>query len=362
MKKPEKDQDILDQEYMYHALLLAKKAYPAPNPQVGAVLVKNGKIIGEGYHHAAGQPHAEIVALTDAEKKGNFVDGATLYVTLEPCCHLGKTPPCIDALIVAGIKRIVIGCIDKNPLVNGEGVRGLLHAGIPVAVGVLGKECSALYAPFFHVQKTKKPLVTLKAAMTLDGRIAPASMTQAQITGKEAGHRAHELRRDHDGVLVGIGTVLTDDPLLTCRIPCKKQPVPIVLDSHLRIPLDAKVLNHKNVIIATTENVDKKKYAALEKKGVYFIVTKGKQVDVEKVLEKLPALGILSLLVEGGAEVNTTFLQKKLIQRVCFFYAPTLYGGGVPIFSGKKALSSLGLKNVRFSQYGKDFCVEGVLE
>lgn len=373
MKKQEREQNQTnkfhdeheaDLFYMQHALALAKKAYPAPNPQVGAVIVKNNMIIGEGFHEKAGAPHAEIQALKSVEQKQILPDGATLYVTLEPCCHFGKTPPCVDALVVAGIKRVVIGCRDENELVNGSGITALIQAGITVNVGVLGKECSALYKYFFHTQKKKRPFITLKTAMTLDGKIAPAPATRAIISSQESQYKAHELRRDHDGILIGIGTILSDDPLMNCRIPCKKQPIIIILDSTLKIPLHAKVLHNKNIIIATTKARDKKKQAILERKGVCFIITDGMHVAVKEVCEKLPALGILSLLIEGGAEVNAACLKQKLVDRICFFIAPKLYGNGVPVFAALKPKieKEINLTNVSYTQTGKDICVEANIQ
>lgn len=353
----EEQKDII---YMKQALCLAQSAYPAPNPQVGAVLVKNNKIIGEGFHAKAGEPHAEILALRDAEKKGILPDGATIYITLEPCCHFGTTPACIDALIVAGIKRVVVGCVDKNPLVNGHGISGLVQAGITVNVGVCSKECAELYKNFFHVQKTKRPYITLKSALTIDGRIAPAPKTQVTISSTESRYRAHELRRDHDAVLVGIGTILTDNPELNCRIPSKKQPVPVIMDSHLRIPPNAKVLKHKPIII-TGKNYDKKKYQVLQKKA-QIIVTSGQKAVLEQALQKLPSYGILSVLVEGGSEINALFFQKKAIDHICFFIAPKLFGSGVPVFGEIKDAEQPILKNVKYSQIKADICIGADVE
>ncbi len=354
------DEEQLDIKYMKHALELAQSAYPAPNPQVGAVIVKNNKIIAEGFHKKAGEPHAEIIALQDAEKKGILVDGATLYVTLESCCHMGKTPPCIDAIIVAGIKRVVVGSIDKNPLVNGRGISGLIQAGVTVNVGIYGKECNALYKNFFHVTKTKHPYVTLKSAITIDGKIASAPHTTTKISSAESHHRAHELRRDHDAVLVGIGTILADNPQLNCRIPCKKQPIPVILDSTLKIPENAKVLKYKPIIITT--NNDKKKHKVLEKKGARIVTLPGEKVSINQTLQKLPEHGILSVLVEGGSEVHAAFFREKRIDAICFFIAPKLFGAGVPVFAEIKHAEHPVLKNVKYLQTGTDMCVEADIQ
>ncbi len=369
------DQELLDDLYMRRALALAQFAYPAPNPQVGAVLVKNGKIIGEGYHAALGQPHAEIIALQATERKHILADGATLYVTLEPCSHLGKTPPCVDSIIVAGIKEVVIGCVDQHDIVHGTGVTSLVQAGVHVRVGVCGKECSALYKNFFHCMKTKRPYVTLKSAFTLDGKIAPQReknqqpRSQTIISSEESRTLVQHLRKDHDAVLVGIGTVLADDPQLNCRIPCPKQPVSIIIDSMLRIPLSAKVLKNSSVLIATTSRCDKKKKEVLEKKGVRVLVVSGSSlssgsVDIAVLLRKLPDLGILSVLVEGGSEVNASFLAAHVVDHLCFFICPKLFGNGVPIFdfaTAEKQIPHVTLRNVSYRQIGGDILVEADL-
>jgi diaminohydroxyphosphoribosylaminopyrimidine deaminase / 5-amino-6-(5-phosphoribosylamino)uracil reductase len=351
------EKDIL---FMKRALQLAHLGNPSPNPCVGAVLVKNGKIISEGYNTTYGGPHGEVIALHNAEKFGPIADGATLYVTLEPCAHFGKTPPCIDTIIFNGVTRVVIGCVDKNPLVAGSGVHALLQAGIQVNVGILGKQCEAFYSSFFHYMEKQRPLVTLKSAMTLDGKIAKRNDQQIWITGKEAKKIAHQLRALHDAILVGVGTVLADDPQLTCRLPnITKQPTRIILDSYLRIPTDAHVLIDNNVILAITEHYDTKKFAILRARGVKFIVTKGKRVSVSAVMKQLPSFGILSVLVEGGAHVNMSFLSKNLVDKVCFFIAPKLFGEGVDAISGD--VGGLDLKNVQYRQVGKDVYVEGTI-
>ncbi|MBI5073215.1 bifunctional diaminohydroxyphosphoribosylaminopyrimidine deaminase/5-amino-6-(5-phosphoribosylamino)uracil reductase RibD [Candidatus Woesearchaeota archaeon] len=358
------DQDLVDDLYMRRALALAEQAYPAPNPQVGAVLVKQGKIIGEGYHAASGQPHAEILALQDAERKNILPDGGTLYVTLEPCSHFGKTPPCVDSIVVAGVKEVVIGCVDQHDVVHGSGVTSLVQAGISVRVGVCGKECSALYKNFFHLMNTKRPFVTLKSAFTLDGKISSAKGRQATISSEDSRMLVQHLRKDHDAVLVGIGTILADDPQLNCRIPCGKQPASLIIDSRLRIPLHANVFKNKSVIIATTSRCDKKKKELLEKKGVRVVVNSGSSVDIPLLLRKLPDLGIMSVLVEGGSEVNASFLAANVVDHLCFFIAPTIFGTGVPVFDFQaigKQIPPVSLKNVSYRQIGVDILVEADL-
>ena len=358
------EQELLDDLFMRRALSLAAQAYPAPNPQVGAVLVKEGKIIGEAYHVASGQPHAEILALQEAERKNILADGATLYVTLEPCSHFGKTPPCVDAIVVAGIKEGVIGCVDQHDVVHGSGVTSLVQAGVHVRIGVCGKECNALYKNFFYMMQTKRPFVTLKAAFTLNGKIASAKGKETIISSEESRMLVQHLRKDTDAILVGIGTILADDPQLNCRIPCTKQPACVIIDSTLRIPLHAKVFKNQTVIIATTSRCDKKKKEFLEKKGVLILMNSGSRVDILSLLRKLPDLGILSLLVEGGSEVNASFLAGNVVDHLCFFIAPKIFGTGVPVFDfGKtgKQISPVTLKNVSYRQIGGDILVEADL-
>ncbi len=357
------DDDTLgdDRTFMQRAFVLAQQAYPAPNPQVGAVVVKAGKIIGEGYHARAGCSHAEVLAIQDAVQKGQLVDGATMYVTLEPCAHLGKTPPCIDEIIFSGIARVVIGCVDRNPLVAGAGISTLVRAGVHVSIGVLGKECEEFYRSFFHYIKTQRAFVTLKAALTLDGKLAKKSGKQTTLTGKEAQQLVHELRRDHDAVLVGVDTILVDDSQLTCRIPCKKQPVRIIVDSTLRIPLDARVFSDSNVIIATTEHHDTKKFEILRAKGIRFIATKGSRVNIRAVLKALPSFGILSVLVEGGGKIHTSFLREKLADQLCFFIAPKIFGNGVSILTNIPDFAGIELEGVSSRQIGKDVVISGMV-
>jgi diaminohydroxyphosphoribosylaminopyrimidine deaminase/5-amino-6-(5-phosphoribosylamino)uracil reductase len=319
-----------DRRYMQLALDLARAAsgQTSPNPLVGAVVVKDGAVIGMGAHLKAGEPHAEVYALRMA---GERAAGATLYVTLEPCSHHGKTPPCADAVIAAGISRVVVAVLDPNPLVAGSGVDRLRAAGLEVAVGVCEQEAKRLNEVFFHYITTKRPFVTVKTASTLDGKIASVTGHSRWITGEAARSQVHEMRRQHDAILVGAGTVLADDPELTARHNGQlfgRQPVRIILDSRLRTPLTARVLQTEQAptwIVTTTESSPEKR-GDVEAKGVVIIALEP-PLTVDKVLEALGERGITSLLVEGGAEVNGSFLQARAIQKVVSYISLKLIGG-----------------------------------
>jgi len=324
------------------ALRLARKGLgtTVPNPMVGAVLVKRGRVIGRGWHRQAGGPHAEIEALRDAEKRGHSPRGATLYVTLEPCCTHGRTPPCTGAIIAAGIARVVVGATDPNPHHAGKGFEILQRAGIAVTHGILAEECARLNEVFNHWIVRRTPLVTVKAAMTLDGKIATASGESKWITGEAARAHGMELRRANDAILVGINTILADDPSLTVRPgpvgPKSKVQSPrplrrIVLDSQARTPLTAKVVSDEFAALTTivvSRKAPMKRVAALKKQvNVLTAPLKKHSLDLRWLLKKLGSENITSLLVEGGGEVNASFLLGRLAQRVAFFYAPKILGG-----------------------------------
>jgi diaminohydroxyphosphoribosylaminopyrimidine deaminase/5-amino-6-(5-phosphoribosylamino)uracil reductase len=327
----------LERDYVRLALRVARRAYGAtsPNPMVGAVLVKGGRIIGRGWHHRAGEPHAEIEALRDAQARGHKAKGATLYVTLEPCCTHGRTPPCTEAIQAAGIKRIVAGAVDPNPRHGGRGFRVLQRAGIAVVHGLLAEECTRLNEAFNHWIIRRTPLVTVKAGMTLDGKIATASGESRWITGEKARAYGMHLRHGSDAILVGINTVLADDPSLTVRTPgavisghvLRR----IVLDAMARTPLDAKVVSDEYTALTTivvSKLAPKRRLAALAKRVSVLVApsTEG-QIDLRWLLRKLGSESVTSLLVEGGGEVNASFLLQGLAQRVAFFYAPMILGG-----------------------------------
>jgi diaminohydroxyphosphoribosylaminopyrimidine deaminase / 5-amino-6-(5-phosphoribosylamino)uracil reductase len=327
------------------ALDFARRGYgvTSPNPMVGAVLVKGGRVIGRGWHHRAGQPHAEIEAINDARRRGLNVRGATLYVTLEPCSTHGRTPPCTKAIISTGIKCVVVGATDPNPRHRGKAYEILRQAGISVREGVLAEECERLNEPFNHWIVHRTPWVTVKAAMTLDGKIATASGESKWITAEQARRYAMKLRAGADAVLVGINTVLADDPSLTLRNVQRpgsqkggRSPRRIVLDARARTPLASKVVSGAHADLTTvvvSRAAPKQRVAALAKCVRVLVApfTKaGREapvIDLRWLLRKLGQEDVTSLLVEGGGEVNASFLMQGLAHRIVFFYAPIVLGG-----------------------------------
>ncbi len=318
-------------EYMRRALELAKRGigFVNPNPLVGAVLVKDGQILGEGYHQRYGGPHAEVNAVASATES---LEGATAYVTLEPCSHYGKTPPCADLLIQHKVSCVVIGNLDPNPLVAGRGVKRLREAGIQVITGVLEEECRAINPVFFHYITHHTPYVVWKTAMSLDGKIATASGESKWITSQEARQDAQQLRHWLRGILVGVNTVIQDDPQLTCRLEHASNPVRIVVDSRLRIPFTAQVLQNQKenqTVIATTQQASLTKRKALEQLGAKILVcdTKDGRVDMADLMRRLGEAKIDSLLVEGGAELSGSVFQEGLVHRAVVYLAPKILGG-----------------------------------
>ena len=333
-----------DVEYMRLALRLARRGYgfTSPNPMVGAMLVKSGKIIGCGWHHRAGEPHAEIEALADAERRGHRPQGATLYVTLEPCCTHGRTPPCTDAILAAGIARVVVGATDPNPQHRGRGLRILKKAGLDVVPDVLSDKCTELNESFNHWIVKRTPFVTVKAAMTLDGKIATASGESKWITSAKARAYGMQLRLGADAIVVGINTILADDPSLTFRgsKSKRKRLRRVILDAEARTPLNAKVVSDllaSSTIVVTSRRASRNQIAALARKvSVWVAPTRARlisgkparsAIDLRWLLRKLGAEGVASLLVEGGGEVNASFLLPRLAHRTVFFYAPKILGG-----------------------------------
>jgi len=355
--------------YMSRALELARRAegQTRPNPAVGAVLVRDGRIVGEGFHPAAGQPHAEIFALRQA---GELARGATLYVTLEPCCHTGRTGPCSEALIAAGVSRVVVGTRDPNPRVDGGGIEQLRAAAIDVESGLLEAECRRLIAPFAKHVTTGLPLVTLKAAVTLDGNVATRSGESQWITGEESRLRAHRLRHRHDAILVGIGTVLADNPRLTTRLPegGGKDPLRVVVDSRLRTPPTAALFNPESaagVLIVTTLAAPLANEAVLQAAGaevVRLAETEG-HVDLHQLMAFLGRRGIQSLLLEGGGELNHSLWHSGLVDRVSYCVAPLCFGGrGIPVFAGEGVAhlaEAVRLHDVQTERTGDDIWIEG---
>jgi len=353
------------------ALRLARKGAgtTSPNPMVGAVVVRGGRVVGTGYHRKAGEPHAEVLALRNAGKNAR---GATLYVTLEPCNHFGKTPPCTEAVLKAGVRRVVVGMKDPNPLVSGRGIRRLRRAGIPVEVGEFGDACRELNAPFCKYITSRRPFVILKGALTLDGKIATSSGDSRWITSPESRREVHRLRRDVDAVMVGIGTVLRDDPLLNSRLPRTKpgrQPLRIVVDSRLRVPLKSRLVQTASqypTLIAATRAASPSKIRLLEKRNVEVWVlpkdSRGK-VNLKIFMKRLAGRAIVSVLLEGGAQVSASALKAGLVDRFLFFFAPKIIGGvkapGVIGGEGARRLrEAIPLELLRIRRIGPDLLVE----
>ena len=351
------------------ACRLAKKAAgrTSPNPQVGAVLVRQGEIVGRGYHRFAGGDHAEIVALKRAGAKAR---GATLYITLEPCSHQGRTPPCTEALIRAGIKEVVCGAKDPNPLVAGRGFRRLKRAGIRVRSGMLEQECCSLIEPFAKYIVRGMPYVTLKLAATLDGKIATAGGESRWITGAASRRRVHRMRNEFDAVLVGYGTVKADDPQLTCRMAGGRNPWRIVLDSRLSIPLAAKILKQRdpeNTVLVARAAAAPAKVRALEDLGarVWLLPAKKNMISWRPLLRKLARAGIVTVLIEGGGATAASALEERIVDKILFFYAPKILGGDARPMVGRLGLrrmrDALVVRDLRVEKSGADLMVAGYL-
>ncbi len=333
-----------DERFMRLAIAEAKKGLGRthPNPAVGAVIVKGGKVIAKGFHARAGTAHAEANALMLAGAKAK---GATIYVTLEPCDHYGRTPPCTQAILEHGLARLVFGSNDPNPLVNGKGLRRLRRAGVEVVGGVLAADCDALNEPFFKVMTVGLPFVTVKAAMTLDGKIATSTGASKWITSTESRERAHQLRDRVDAIVVGAGTVLADDPQLTTRIPGGRDPVRVVLDPELRTKPTAKVYGRggAETIVVTSRPSDSYRARAFLKSGVKVVTVRAKRdgLDLGETLETLATAGILHLLVEGGAHTVASFVRAGLVDELVIFVAPKLFGSGGLTWSGPLAVEDV---------------------
>jgi diaminohydroxyphosphoribosylaminopyrimidine deaminase / 5-amino-6-(5-phosphoribosylamino)uracil reductase len=323
-----------DEQFMQEALKLARRGLGkvSPNPAVGAVIVKQGKVIARGYHHAFGKDHAEVDALKHA--KGD-VAGATFYVTLEPCRHFGKTPPCTDAIIKNKIAKVVIGMLDPDEKMRGGSVALLNDNGIITTVGVLEDECKSLNEKYIKHRTTGLPFVTMKFAQTLDGRIASSNGLSRWVTSPESLKLAHKLRAENDVILAGINNVLVDNPELTLRLVKGRSPTRIILDSRLRIPLDAKVLTSQKTartLVATTPAAPKEKLSALKKMGIEVLIIPadlGGRVDIKKLLQTLGKRDVSSVLVEGGGETYTGFLRLGLVDKIVGIIAPKILGKGL---------------------------------
>ena len=360
--------------YMKLALELAKKGIGRvhPNPMVGAVIVKDGKILGQGYHKKCGEGHAEVNAFKDAEEKNENVEGAEMYVTLEPCSHFGKTPPCADKIIEKKISKVFIGTLDPNPLVAGRGVKKLKDAGIYVEYGILESECYKLNEVFMKYIVKKEPFVVMKTGMSLDGKIATYSGESKWITEEKSREDVHNLRNELTGIMVGINTVLKDNPQLTCRVNGGRNPIRIIVDSTLKIPIDCKIVNtakEVETIIATTDKANLDKINSLEDKGVKIIVVPSKngKVNLKELMTILGKLKIDSILLEGGGTLNFSALEEGIVDKVKIYIAPKIIGGkdsktpieGKGIDNLKDAFK---ITNLSVSTIGEDILVEGYVE
>ena len=363
-----------DQFYMKYALKLAARAMgrTSPNPMVGAVVVKNGRIIGEGYHLKAGTPHAEIHALQQA---GNAAEGATLYVTLEPCSHFGRTPPCCQAVIKAKISRVVAAMVDPNPEVAGQGLSRLTKAGIQVDCGIMEEEARLLNEVFIKYITTRLPFVIMKSAMTWDGKTATKSGHSFWVTGPEARAEVHRLRDRCDAIMVGIGTVLADDPQLTTRLPNGekgKDPLRVIVDSSLRLPLGARVINSLSVaptLIATTAQASQEKKLILEEQGVQVLTVESQagRVDLKALMIELGQREVSNILLEGGATLNAAALEAGIVDKVITFMAPKIIGGkdapGVVGGSGQDKMGEAWmLEKLNFCTIGEDLMLSGYIK
>lgn len=351
-----------DEKYMKLAMQLAGNAIgrTSPNPLVGAVIVKDNRVVGCGWHRKAGTPHAEVHALNQA---GELAQGADVYVTLEPCAHYGKTPPCAKALVEAKVKNVYGGLLDVNPKVAGKGFKILEDAGIHVEYGFLQDELRKQNEVFFKWIEHKKPFVVLKAAMTLDGKIATATGQSKWITNETSRAYGYKLRDIYDGIMVGINTVIEDNPMLTARVDGGKNPIRIVVDSSLKIDINANVVQDKSAktIVATTDKADKDKILKLQAQDIDVIVVdkdENDKVDIEKLLDILGQQNICSILVEGGATLSGSFVAKKLVDKVYFFIAPKIIGGK----EAKTPVAGTGILNLQEALALKDIQIEKLEE
>ena len=358
----------LDRKYMGIAISLARKGMGRtnPNPAVGAVLVKNGRIIARDYHKKAGAPHAEALVI---KKAGRDAAGATLYCTLEACSHYGKTPPCVDALIRSGIKRAVFAMKDPNPLNDGKGISRLKKAGIRAECGLLAEEAASLNKPFIKFMKRQRPYVTIKIAESLDGKIADAKGNSKWITSLESRRFVHKLRSQSGAVMIGVNTLLKDNPLLTNRYyrAIRRQPMRVIVDTCLKTPIASRILKNVGgtVLIAAGRGAAAKRKALLEKKGarVVLLPEKNGRVKLAAVLKYLNKIGVMSVLCEGGGELVSSLIRERLADEAYFFIAPKIIGGRLaPSSCGGPSTDmrdSINLKNIRVEKIGTDILVQG---
>lgn len=365
----------MDQNWMNQAIALARlgSGHVNPNPKVGAVIVKDNRKIGEGYHQRFGEPHAEINAIRSATES---CENATLYVTLEPCFHHGKTPPCVDEIIRKGFKRVVIGMVDPNPKVAGKSIEKLRSNGIEVTLNVLEAQCRELNPGFIKLVETQKPYVLLKSAMTLDGKIATKTGKSQWITCEASRNKVHELRQDFHAIMVGIGTVLSDDPMLNTRIyETPSHPIRIIVDSKGKLPLDSQIVktarDYKTILV-TTDQIEAKKRDALLRAAIKVEIVnqnnaKGCNQDkvcMDAMMKRLGELNICSILLEGGGTLNDSLLRSGNVDEVLFFIAPKIFGGE----AAKSPVSGIGIENIseaielvdlNYEMSGTDLCIKG---
>jgi diaminohydroxyphosphoribosylaminopyrimidine deaminase/5-amino-6-(5-phosphoribosylamino)uracil reductase len=347
-----------DKKYMDRALTLANRARgkTSPNPMVGCVIVKNNKIIGQGFHHSSGLPHAEINALKEA---GDAAYEATMFVTLEPCCHYGKTPPCVDKIIKAKMKKVIISIYDPNPVVSGKGIEKLQEAGITVDVGLLQDRAARLNEVYNKYITTRMPFVLIKAGMSLDGKIQGP---QQWITNKKSRQLVHKIRSEYDAILVGKQTVLNDNPYLTSRIKGGKNPYRIIVDSRLQIPIDANVFTDpKMVIIATTHAAPADKLSIIKEIGAMVLITKDVDgmVDIAQLMKQLGQMEITSVMVEGGSRINASFLSSGMVDKMILFISPQIFGKSDYLSVVEGLDTTIRLNDTCVKRVGDDVLVEG---
>ena len=363
------------EEYMRRALELARKGegHTSPNPMVGCVVVKDGRIISEGYHEKYGEFHAERNALTRCTED---TAGADLYVTLEPCCHQGKTPPCTDIIIEKKIARVFVGSMDSNPLVAGKGVQILRDHGIYVETGILDAECRKLNEVFYHYIATKTPFVVMKYAMTQDGKIACATGDSKWVTGEIARTQVHRMRGRYRGIMVGIGTVLADDPMLNCRVEGGVDPVRIICDSNLHIPTESQIVKTasdiETIVACSQEALEserkQEKIRRLKEAGIQIIGTEGAHgVNLVELMKKLGGQNIDSILLEGGGTLNASALEDGIVNKVYAYIAGKLIGGmdarsPVEGMGIDRMADAITLQNVEIEKLGDDFCIVGYVK
>lgn len=361
----------MDEYYMGLAINLARKGIGKvnPNPMVGAVIVKYNKIVGTGYHEKYGGKHAEINAIENSRESLN---GSTMYVNLEPCSHFGKTPPCVDKIIENKINKVVIASVDPNPLVQGKGVKKLRDAGIEVKVGVLDEENKKLNEVFLKYIKNKKPFVVMKVAMSLDGKISTTTGQSKWISCDESRRYVHKLRSEVMSILVGINTVIKDNPMLDCRLENGKNPIRIIVDTTLKIPIDSKIVSSSKsirTIVVTTKHSNRNVMKLLEDKGVEILTVnlKNNLVNLKEMINKLGELNIDSILIEGGSSLNYSAINENIVDKVQVYVAPIILGGE----SSKTPIGGQGVADIKeafkldkleYKQVGSDILIEGYLK